>query len=674
VVSFFQSVHAGLFALKEGVAGDIGEVSVVAARVSDDNIEIAGAGRCAAYRVTGNEVRRMLPTDEQGAEQYGLGTSLKVSMEMVKRSFSDEATYVLTSRRVDNAEARAVGLIEGVRGAATNAQGFTTALFGEEGGGFAIVESEKADANAARPEVQPETPALAWYAALREEINKGPSAPLNVGGSQGVSGKEVERPTEQGRVGVPLPSPDETEDDAREETIQEARGEVGGLPALEVGQEPAECIQEPPVANREIPELEAGHPERLAEGAGAGAPGTAAGPQVPWERRVLEPIPAPARAGRRRTVTLSVRSLGILAAAVALCAAAYAFWAGHDRVFRLFSSIGTSGERGGEPGGLNAGGALVLGSVPSGAEVIIDNRVLGSRTPVSTAAVSPGTHEVKLRLGELGEWAGSVSLRQGDTTRVNVAFIGGISVSSGSKQGLSVFVDNELKAYTPCLLESIPAGVHVVRVEGEGFSPWQEEVVVSYGGISDVQVKPGKLPSTGQVRISSRVMTEEGFEDAGGAAVFLDGKRVGATPAKIDAKPGLHSIKVGELQGHSPSVFVIDVRPGGKHFIRAEFGGGEPIVIDCLETRAPGGELMVYASLVNKREAVLSDVSLYVEKSGGAQVRWQPMVLVPGSRGVYAAVVPESILSSQGVVKYFARARTSDGVEYYSEVRTLQGR
>jgi hypothetical protein len=337
----------------------------------------------------------------------------------------------------------------------------------------------------------------------------------------------------------------------------------------------------------------------------------------------------------------------------------------------LFSWVGRGEDKAPGAGSNAPAGTLVLGSIPSGAEVIIDDRVMSSRTPTSTVALSPGTHEVKLRLGELGEWAGSVSLQPGDTADVNVAFIGGVSVSSGTKEGLSVYLDGELRGYTPCLLESIPAGLHVVKVEGEGFSPWQEEVVVSYGGVSEVEVKPGKLPATGQVRVTSRVMTEEGFDDAGGAPVFVDGKKAGTTPAKIDAKPGLHSIKVGGLQGHSASVFVIDVRPGGKHFIRAEFGGGEPIVIDCSETRAPGGELMVYASLVNKREAVLSDVSLYLEKSGGTQVRWQPMVLVPGSRGVYASVIPESILAGGGVLKYFARARTSEGIEYYSEVRTV---
>jgi len=655
LVRFFQSVHAGLFGGKQGAAQEIGEVSIVAACVMGDIIEIAGAGRCAAYRVTAGEARRMFSTDEDGAEQSGLGTSLKVSMEMVKRSFSEDAVYVLTSSRVESGEDWTGRLIRAARSAAANTLECSAVLFGEGGGSFAMVASEAAVEAFAAAETRAEATGVTWYTALREEIRKGASVLFREDRREerqarvpdGVSGAEPEPEAVAGRVREEAGEGPGADVHATTEEVPEGAPEEFGKAAF--GAAPEEGSEVAPVVTEEPPAV----PQFL-----EGAP-------------LMEPMPVKER---RRTITVPVRALGFVIAAIAVSVAAYALWSGHGRVLRLFSSTGARDEKAAASNEKSASGALILGSIPSGAEVIIDNRLMASRTPVQTVAVSPGTHEVKLRLGELGEWAGSVSLQPGDTASVNIAFIGGISVRSGTKEGLSVFLDGQLRGYTPCLLESIPAGLHVVKVEGEGFSPWQEEVVVSYGGISEVEVKPGKLPATGQVRVTSRVMTEEGFEDAGGAPVFVDGKRAGTTPAKIDSKPGLHSIKVGGLEGHSASVFVIDVRPGGKHFIRAEFGGGEPIVIDCSETRAPGGELMVYASLVNKREAILSDISLYLEKSGGTQVRWQPMVLVPGSRGVYAAVIPESILSGEGVLKYFARARTSEGIEYYSEVRTLSQR
>jgi hypothetical protein len=88
---------------------------------------------------------------------------------------------------------------------------------------------------------------------------------------------------------------------------------------------------------------------------------------------------------------------------------------------------------------------------------------------------------------------GEVSLQPGDTADVNVAFIG-VSVSSGTKEGFSVYLDDELRGYTPCLLESIPAGLHG-EGRGEGFSPWQEKWWSATGDRGG-RVKPGKLPAT----------------------------------------------------------------------------------------------------------------------------------------------------------------------------------
>lgn len=646
LVRFFQAVHAGLFGEKQGAAQEIGEVSIAAARVTGDLIELAGSGRCAAYKVTAGDARRILSSEESG-EQSGLGTSLKVSMEMVKRSLSDDAVYVLTSGRVDGSGGWEEGLRKALSALTAGVSDGCGVLFGEAGGALAVAGSETGLRTVAGSMAGPESAGVPWYASLREEVKRGAGALFR-------EDRRAERQVE---------APDEAAKEAPEASgaiITPAAAEVEveqpGEEAPELGTRSAEDSDEQFEGAKEEPGEEVISP--AVEPAGSREPLEGA--------PVLEPTPQKAS---RRTIAVPVRSLGIVVAAVAVCAVAYGVWSSQGKSLRLSSWL--SGRDRKAAGSAADAGALVLASVPSGAEVMIDNRVISEHTPVSTVGIAPGTHDVKLRLGELGEWSGSVSLQPGDTANVNVAFIGGISVRSGAKQGLSVFLDDRPKGYTPCLLESIPAGLHVVRVEGEGFSPWQEEVVVSYGGISEVDVTPGKLPATGQVRVTSRLMSEEGFEDKGGAAVFVDGKRAGTTPAKIDTKPGLHSVKVEGLQGHSPSVFVIDVRPGGKHFIRADFGGGEPIVIDCRETRAPGGEMMVYASLENKREAILSDVSLYLEKSGGVQVRWQPMVLVPGSRGVYASVIPESILSGEGVLKYFARARTSEGIEYYSEVRTV---
>jgi hypothetical protein len=306
---------------------------------------------------------------------------------------------------------------------------------------------------------------------------------------------------------------------------------------------------------------------------------------------------------------------------------------------------------------------------------MLDDSVITPRTPVSLIAVPPGTHQIAMKLGELGElgeWTGNVAVQPGDTANVRVVFMGEIAVSSRSQEGLSVLLDGEPRGYTPCVLESVPAGLHVVRVEGKGISAWEEEVLVTHGGLAEVQVSPGKLPETGLVRVTAGQVSEEGYQESNGRTVFIDGKKVGATPLKIEVKPGFHSIRVTGTKGETPSVTVVQVRPGGKHFIRAEFAGAQPVLVECAQIRLPSsGELIVHASVSGSADAEVSRVELYLEKVDSNRAGWESMTLLPGSRSIYAAAVPEGLISGGGQIKYFVRVTTSEGLEYFSEVGTL---
>lgn len=371
-------------------------------------------------------------------------------------------------------------------------------------------------------------------------------------------------------------------------------------------------------------------------------------------------------------VSFLLKSVPVMALVVTLGVGSYVFWAkgGGQWVSGLLKGGGAAIDAGVK--GKTLKSALSLSSIPPGAEVVLDDSVIAARTPVSRVAVSPGTHQIAMRLGELGEWTGNVAVQPGDTANVSVAFMGGIAVNSRPVDGLSVILDGEPRGFTPCVLESVPAGVHVVKVEGKGFSTWEEEVLVTQSGISEVDVIPGKLPETGLVQITARHVTEEGYEESNGRGVFVDRRKVGATPLRTALKPGYHSIRVAGTKGEPPSVTVIQVRPGGKHFIRAEFAGVQPIEVDCLETRvSSGGQAIIYASLSGSNEAEISRVELYLEKSDSGRAGWETMTLLPGSHSIYAAAVPEGFASGDGQLRYFVRVTTSDGLEYFSEVGAL---
>jgi hypothetical protein len=591
LVAFFQSAHADLFTERARWPEGLAQISLVAADVREDTIEIANVGTCAAYRITLSGVERVIPSEGNGGESCYLGASLKVSVEMVKRSLAPGVSYLLTSTRADLSPDWSSKVSEALRVAGTDAGSAAHILFGVEGGAFAILESGGApDAEAS--DVQTLGTDVKWYTKLREEVAstfQGQSVPDAAGGE----------PT----VGEPVAS-------------------------------------------------EAASDEPLVSEVSTREPGS-----------------------KKGLVPLVLKRAPFIALAVAVGVAIYAFWAkeGGDWAVRFFKGGRIARDQ--SVTGKTLRSALSLSSIPPGAEVMIDDSVITPRTPVSLVAVPAGTHRIAMKLGELGEWSGSVAVQAGYTANVRVAFMGEIAVSSRPEEGLSVLLDGNPKGYTPCVLESVPAGLHIVKVEGKGFSAWEEDVLVTHGGIAEVQVSPGKLPETGLVRVTAGQVSEHGYEESNGRAVLIDGKKVGATPLKIDVKPGFHSIKVAGTKGDAPSVSVVQVRPGGKHFIRAEFTGVQPIQVECLQARVPSsGQMIMHASLTGNVDVEVSRVELYLEKLDSTQAGWEPMTLLPGSHSIYAAAVPEGFASVGGQIRYFVRVTTSEGVEYFSDVGTLTAR
>ena len=587
LVTFFQSAHADLFREKAKWPQGLPKISLVAAHFQENTIEIASVGTCAAYRVTLSGIERIIPSEGNGGESCYLGASLKVSVEMVKRSLVQGVSYLLTSKRIDLSANWTGNVIEALKLAGADGGAAIALLFGKEGGAFGALESSECS-----DEEASETGTLGtdvrWYKRLREEmagVFHGQSAP---GG---------------------------TED----------RGES--------------AASEPPM--------------------GEGGSGEAVGTGRP----------------RKGLVPFVLKSAPLMALIVALGAAGYVFWAKGGGEWALGVLNGNRADRDAGVAGRTLRSTISLSSIPPGAEVVLDDSVIAARTPVSRVTVAPGTHQIAMRLGELGEWTGNVAVRPGDTANVSIAFVGEIAVNSRPVDGLSVILDGEPRGFTPCVLESVPAGIHVVKVEGKGFSTWEEEVLVTQGSISEIEVTPGKLPETGLVQVTARHVSEEGYEESNGRGVFVDGRKVGATPLKTALKPGYHSIRVVGTKEEPPSVTVIQVRPGGKHFIRAEFAGVQPIVVDCLETHVPSsGQAIIYASLSGSAEAEISRVELYLEKLDSSRAGWEAMALLPGSHSIYAAAVPGGFASGSGQLRYFVRVTTSEGLEYFSEVSAFTPR
>ncbi len=128
--------------------------------------------------------------------------------------------------------------------------------------------------------------------------------------------------------------------------------------------------------------------------------------------------------------------------------------------------------------------------------------------------------------------------------------------------GYEVLLDGEPAGTTVVeqdglFLPSVAAGLHTVRVERDGYLPWEAEVEVPAGGL--VELKVGRLePAAGAIRVVAEP----------GRRVYLDGRLVGLTTGEaggleiVDLAAGDYEVRVEKL-GYEGVVLQVEVPAGG---------------------------------------------------------------------------------------------------------------
>lgn len=104
------------------------------------------------------------------------------------------------------------------------------------------------------------------------------------------------------------------------------------------------------------------------------------------------------------------------------------------------------------------------------------------------------------------------------------------------------------------LLMDVAAGVRVVRIERDGFLPYEAEVDVPGTGLAELKV-PRLVPAVGVLRVTGEV----------GWRVYLDGQLVGLTSAEgfelTDVDLGAHVVRLEKL-GRDPMETTVEVTGG----------------------------------------------------------------------------------------------------------------
>jgi len=209
-------------------------------------------------------------------------------------------------------------------------------------------------------------------------------------------------------------------------------------------------------------------------------------------------------------------------------------------------------------------GFLSVTSTPSGADIAIDGRHIGEKTP-HTALLMPGPHTIKLTLAGYQDWTKEVQVKGGETTNVHATLsqaTGAISVTS-TPSGASISLDGvPIRGITPYTIPNVDPGYHTIKLTLAGYQDWTETVSVTAG--KTVKIGATLASISGSATITST---------PSGAAIYvksyLGDSYMGKTPHTDTAvPPGDYTITL-TLEGYQDCTKEVQVKGGETTYVHA---------------------------------------------------------------------------------------------------------
>jgi len=204
------------------------------------------------------------------------------------------------------------------------------------------------------------------------------------------------------------------------------------------------------------------------------------------------------------------------------------------------------------------GRLLIVLSDPEGAEVLVDGKPAGDRTPTALRGLSPGEHTVRLRNPSFTDLERVVRLDGDDRQIINAHLLPRTHTIDLATvpAGAVAFVDGALVAgKTPLTVELPDGDYHVLRIEKAGYETVTKKLKPDDSGALPPFVLAPESEPRGIVFVDA----------AGPAAVWIDGQYSGfmtPTPGLI-VSAGVHTVQL-----RAPNGTVVDE-------LRAEVHKGE---------------------------------------------------------------------------------------------------
>lgn len=194
---------------------------------------------------------------------------------------------------------------------------------------------------------------------------------------------------------------------------------------------------------------------------------------------------------------------------------------------------------------------IIASSIPSGAEIFLDGKDTGQKTPATLSKLVKGIHEVRFVLP--GYEAFEIQVNVNGT-----AIVSGNLVRSGTPQGTVIFQSNpgnatvtiQGKAYgtTPVTITLAP-GTYSAVVSLAGYKNETKSFEIKADEQITVSVTLTKIPPPPPPPPTSKTGTVSISSSPSGANVYIGGKYYGSTPMTITLSAGYYTATV-KLSGY----------------------------------------------------------------------------------------------------------------------------
>lgn len=365
----------------------------------------------------------------------------------------------------------------------------------------------------------------------------------------------------------------------------------------------------------------------------------------------------------------------------------------------------TTGQQPGTIGVQTLNGALTLETMPSGADVYINNWPVG-QTPIEGMAVNPGTYLISfVKNGYIPEIVTAVIPSGGQvfisrsltplagtkpTGPVQTKDLGTLKVGS-TPEGALIFIDGfQVNGKTPIIISDFPTGQYDVQVSLNGYNEYAETVSIESGKTTtiDADLKKGEEPFDPLANLGTITVTSTPDK----AEIFLNGfLQPEKTPADLTLiNPGKHYVEV-KKQGYDTFKQDLIMPEGGTLTVNAVLitggdedatfttegssdqetvpGTPEPIGDSTGLKKSPGisGNRIIWA----QKEGGRSVAYLYDEKTGTSEAvksdsYSQEEPVISGNYAVWSTGGPESDIILKDLKTGIETKITNDELKQYA--------